>query len=508
MMYKQSIENIQLVIIPLDGTIFDLNRYRYNYTHHFCESHKLQYSLDDFYHHLSNMYDMYHNTPIQQVMSEGLFNAKIEREMLQYLTYKGLKPKEGFLELVEYLHQKNIPVAIISTHRSKDAKKYLSMANIVRKVDYIIGSDMISMPLPSTEILENVIEHFQIKPENTLVISSFEALNKASNRLHMNVIFCEDLKSAGTYEKETSYQTCHNFFEVFNTLLFDRYNEIDMYSALLGMNKHMSKKELDQVKDKWENDYPDDSQLNQIVHQTYAYHLSHLNEPVVKDGSVYMQKTHPRKTFHFDDEEVEQEPEISIQTQETTSNEKPDEPMKTKTFSALNAQEEEELTALLSQINYKKKSPPVIETEDEEFTNLSEDEEEWDEKSSFSWLDIIFNLIYIIATSFLIIFIGIIVYIAFIPQFENQEHIFHILTLIFQGYYAMVESCFRVFFNSLHTLIPMIPDYQNYLIHNQMFSLDGVQLFNIFIFQIILISFIKIIIYILRRDSDNENHTS
>lgn len=221
-----------------------------------------------------------------------------------------------------------------------------------------------------------------------------------------------------------------------------------------------------------------------------------------------MQKTHPRKTFHFDDEEVEQEPEISIQTQETTSNEKPDEPMKTKTFSALNAQEEEELTALLSQINYKKKSPPVIETEDEEFTNLSEDEEEWDEESSFSWLDIIFNLIYIIATSFLIIFIGIIVYIAFIPQFENQEHIFHILTLIFQGYYAMVESCFRVFFNSLHTLIPMIPDYQNYLIHNQMFSLDGVQLFNIFIFQIILISFIKIIIYILRRDSDNENHTS
>ena len=169
MMYKQSIQNIQLAILPLDGTIFNLNRYRYNYTHHFCESHHLSYSLDDFYHHLSNMYDMYKDCPIQTIMSEGLFNAKIEREMMQYLTYKGLKPKDGLLELIEYLHQKNIPIAIISTHRQKDAKTYLSMCHLDQKVHYIIGSDMVSMPLPATEILENITEHFHIKPENTLI---------------------------------------------------------------------------------------------------------------------------------------------------------------------------------------------------------------------------------------------------------------------------------------------------------------------------------------------------
>ena len=138
----------------------------------------------------------------------------------------------------------------------------------------------------------------------------------------------------------------------------------------------------------------------------------------------------------------------------------------------------------------------------------NEDEDEYDEETSFSWIDFIFNFIYIIATSFLIIFVGIIIYIALLPQFENPNMFFQIITVIFQGYYAMIESCFRVFFNSLHTLIPIIPNYQDYLINNQMFSLDGIQLFNIFIFQIILMSFIKIIIYILRRDSDNENHSS
>ena len=504
MMYKQSIQNIQLAILPLDGTIFNLNRYRYNYTHHFCESHHLSYSLDDFYHHLSNMYDMYKDCPIQTIMSEGLFNAKIEREMMQYLTYKGLKPKDGLLELIEYLHQKNIPIAIISTHRQKDAKTYLSMCHLDQKVHYIIGSDMVSMPLPATEILENITEHFHIKPENTLVISSFEALNKASCQLHMNVIFCEDLKPAGTYEKETSYQTCHNLFEVLNVLLFDRYNEMDMYSALLGMHKHMSKQELEQVKDKWQKDYPDDSQLNQIVNQTYAYHLSHLNEPVVKDGSVHMQKTRPRKTFQFDDENEQKD-----FFQESTPQEKKEEDTsstKKQTFSSLNKQEEEELTALLSQINYKNHSPVIHEEQtDESQIDITDDEEDSD--TSFSWLNLVFNFIYIVATSFLIIFVGIIVYIAFIPQFENDQGFFHILALLFQGYYSIIEACFKVFFNSLHTIIPMIPSYQDYLMHNQMFSLDGVQLFNIFIFQIILISFIKIIIYILRRDSDNEDYS-
>lgn len=507
-MYKQSIQDIQLVIIPLDGTIFNLNRYRYNYTHHFCESHHLDYSLDDFYHHLCNMYEMYNDTPVAKIMNEGLYNAKIEREMMQYLTYKGLKPKEGFLELIEYLRQKNIPIAVISTHRYKDAIKYLEMAHLKQKVDYIIGSDMVSMPLPGKEMLENVLQHFQIKPEKTLVISSFEALNKASYQLHMNILFCEDLKAASSYEKETSYQTCHNLFDVFNTLLFDRYNEMDMYSSLLGMHKHMSKKELDSVKNKWEEDYPNDSQLNQIVNQTYAYHLAHLNEPVVKDGSVYMQKTRSRKTFRFDDEN---EPD-DTPSKEPVENPIPqEEENKTQTvqksFSSLNSKEEDELTALLSQINHKKDTDVLIDENNQDHIE-NEDEDEYDEETSFSWIDFIFNFIYIIATSFLIIFVGIIIYIALLPQFENPNMFFQIITVIFQGYYAMIESCFRVFFNSLHTLIPIIPNYQDYLINNQMFSLDGIQLFNIFIFQIILMSFIKIIIYILRRDSDNENHSS
>ena len=120
-MYRQSINHIKLAIIPLDGTVFDLNRFRYNYYHHLCDHKKIPFGVQDFYPHLSSMYDMYKDLPLTNKLDAGPLNSKIERELSQYLNYKGIEPKEGFLELLEYLHQKEIPIAIISTHRTKDA---------------------------------------------------------------------------------------------------------------------------------------------------------------------------------------------------------------------------------------------------------------------------------------------------------------------------------------------------------------------------------------------------
>ena len=140
-MHRQTIQNIKVVILPLDGIIFDLNRYRYNYYKHYCSSKNIILDKKEFYLHLSNMYDMYKGLPLTKDQDAGILNAKIERELSQYLHYKGLEPKEGLLELIEYLHQKNIKIAVISTHRTKDAVEYLNLANIYHKFHFIVKRD-------------------------------------------------------------------------------------------------------------------------------------------------------------------------------------------------------------------------------------------------------------------------------------------------------------------------------------------------------------------------------
>ncbi len=482
-MYKQSVDNIKLVIIPLDGTILDLNKYRYNYVHHFLEDYKINYTIEEFYDSLSNMYDMYKHLPFKNELDIGPFNAKIERELYDYLSHKGVIVKEGVLELIEYLHQKEIKVAVISTHRHKDAISYLKLCHIYNRVDYVLGSDTVNLPLPQTMMLNTIMNEYRVTSSETLVISSFMALNEAANKVEANVIYCEDLIGAKEEETQSSYKTVHNLFEVMNCLLFDRFDEAEMYSPILGMTDQMSKDELDQVKNKLDKTYNDDPQLMNVIEQTYTYHVSKLQQQSIKDGSILVNS---KKRFRFDDEDGETIlPPIK----------KEEIPVQTKKFQPLNQDEELELTTLLNQINHKNEEK--IETFEEDIVEINNEKE----NKSSTLGNIILNLIYIVVTSFLIEFIAIVIYVAFEPQFLSRSGLFGIIMTIINMYLSVVENCFKFVFNGLHAFISFIPNYNSYVNNNSLFSSDGVIILNVFVFQIILMIIIKVIFnYITEED--------
>ena len=73
-----------------------------------------------------------------------------------------------------------------------------------------------------------------------------------------------------------------------------------MYSSILGMNHSMSHYELDETYKNLNEKYADDSEILNIVDQTYQYHVSQLNGHHVKEKSVLQSK--PKK-FTFDDDE-------------------------------------------------------------------------------------------------------------------------------------------------------------------------------------------------------------
>lgn len=515
-MYRQSINNIKVVIIPLDGTILDLNKYRYNYYSHLCDHKNISLDIHEFYEHLSSMYDMYKGLPLSHNVDTGPLNAKIEREMAQYLKYKGIDPKEGCHELIEYLHQKNIQIAVISTHRTKDAVSYLQMIHLYNRVHFIIGSDTTSLPLPSSQMLETIQNHFQVDSNEVLVLSSFMSLNNVANELEMNVIYCEDLVKAGQKEKETSYKVAHNLFEVLNILLFDRYEEVEMYSPILGMDSQMNKDELTQVKDKLEKVYQDDQQILGVIERTYAYHISQLHEQNIKDGSVFVQKTPTIKKFRFTDEEEpmhKNKQEDNDNKEEMISEPIDETPVH---ISPLKSKEDEELTMLLQQINKNQNKPetPKKITDMAEINQIIEDAQDDEDiygdeetKQDSSILSLFVNILYILAVSFLVLFIGLIVYITFIHQFDANEGIFAIISTVFMGYEHFIELLFSSLFNGLHSLFSIIPSYDHYIQNHFLFSIDGVYLFHLYIFQTIMIVIIKWIVSIIqKRLSQHENN--
>ena len=504
MMYRQSIQNIKLVIIPLDGVILDLNHLRYNYYKYTASQKNITVSREAFSRALSNMYDMYNELPLHSLVDSGPLNAKIERELFQYAQLKKIQVKDGVYEFIEYLKQKNIPVAILSTHRTKDAVEYLKMVNLYQNVQFIIGSDTSSLPLPSSSILETINKHFHVPYEETLVISSFESLNRVASSLHMNIVYLEDLVKADDFINETSYRVVSSMFEILNAMLFDKYENTGMYSTILGMDDHMNEVQLSEAYNHAKSAYNDDEQIMELVDKTYQYRLSQLQPEIIKE------KKEPVKHFVFDDEEVNNEvifeenceEELQVE-QETFSKEIPlEKPQHMAHVRPMTSSEEDELHILLNKINKKKEVTfPLLE---ESFEQVEEDGFIEEEKEHHLFLDFFTTLIYILATSFLILIVGIVFTVAFIHPLRLKEGIFGIVAFLFTHYNDFVTMIFETFFNGVHSVLEFIPDYEGYNQALAIFSKDGIQLLNLYIFHCLVLGVLNLIKVSLKRD-DNED---
>ncbi len=510
-MYKQSIQNIEVAILSLDGVILDLNRMRYNYYNRLCKQHNINLDKFEYHQQLSNMYDMYNKLPLHDIYESGILNAKIERELFQYLSYTGVSVKEGIYELIEYFHQKNIKIAIVSTHHTKNAVEYLKLANIYKKVHFIIGSDSKCLPFPSNQMLEAIRNHFQVETHHVLVVSSFSALQKAASASKMNIIHCDDFVEATKEDKLTCYKCVPNAFEVLNTLMFDKYDEETLYSSILGMNYSMSQNELDETYKKLNKKYADDQDVLDIIEQTYQHHSSHIGTHDIESDNTSKDSN---TKFVFDDEEeiieikkeeptklVESKDEKSIkENSEITQKEHHISHVK-----QLNKEEENELSNLLKQIQKKDKSSD--QDKDDFFKELvldlnndndvtDTDKHEESEESLF--LTILFEFISSILSSLCLLFIGIVTSVLLIP-YLNKGGLISIIENVYSTYNSIVTLCFTFIFNNLHNVFKFIPTYSSYLNENPVFSSQGVEFLNMFIFNTVIIFLTKLIIVLKGR---------
>ena len=54
--------------------------------------------------------------------------------------------------MIQYCKQKDIKIAVYTTHKTKRAIQYLQLAKIYEKIDFLIGGDSRLKPLPEVDI--------------------------------------------------------------------------------------------------------------------------------------------------------------------------------------------------------------------------------------------------------------------------------------------------------------------------------------------------------------------
>lgn len=299
MFYSQSVDNIKLVIFTLDGGLLDLNRLRYNYFNRTCETYNKTITKEQFSFMLGNMKTMYNKSPIQEFINNEEFNNIVEKDLFEYVKLKQNIKREGVDELIQYCKQKNIKIAVYTTHKSKRAIQYLQLTNLYNKIDFLIGGDSQLPPLPKKDVLSVICQQMNIEPENTLVIANFESMVEAALNLYVNVIYMPDLVPANDTIKACVYKVVRNYLEVMNVFLFSKYDSIEMFSPILGMNAQMDRDTLYLTRNKLLNKYKNDEQLLSLVNKTYEYFVDLLNKQQISEKFSKNQ----RIFFTFEDDE-------------------------------------------------------------------------------------------------------------------------------------------------------------------------------------------------------------
>ena len=461
---------LKLAIIELDGCIFPLNRLRYNFYKNICKKRNITVTADEFYHALGNMYSMYETLPLATTLNSQKLNTTVEKDLYNYLSMKGLSPKDGVIELFEYFRQNNIPIAVVSTHKTKTAINYLELGSLYRKVDYVIGCDTDITPLPSEELLAYIDKRFQVTPKDTLVITSMNGILHSANKIGMNTIYLNDLVEAGDDEISCSYQVANSMYEALNDILFGRYEDYKIFEPLLGMDKEMSVAKLKALFANLQEVYKDDPDLLKIIKSTYISKLSELT------------RERPRR-FTFNDEDLaELEKEESKPVVEEEKEEEP-------TALSLNAHDTAALNDVIAKVMEAEKNPPKEEEEDKEEPVVEEPKK----KPDHHIINTFINISYVLLLSLMILLLGLVVHIALGNMMDQP--VVQVLHSISLGYVEIVETIFRVIIDGLHSITNAVPDYYTYMNDNTVMTLSALKMVHCYVLNVVVVTLIETIKY-------------
>ena len=500
MFYSQTCENIQLIVFTLDGCLLDINRLRYNYYRSTCETYHKNASREEFSKMLGNMNTMYDHSLLENIIPAKEFNKAVEKDLFEYIKLKPSIKREGVDELIQYCKQKNMKIAVYTTHKTKRAIQYLQLTGLYEKIDFLIGGDSRLKPLPHCQMLEVTCQQMDIEPSHTMIVANFESMVEAANKLLANVIYMPDLSPATEKIKASVYKVTKNPLEIMNMFLFSKYDSVEMFSPILGMNANMDLDTLTQTRDKLLEKYKDDEQLIGLVNKTYDY----FNEILLKQFLIEELEKNEKKHFSFDDEdstlkgkqniemfeeENNQEEMIKEEAEVPFLDEKKDLFQEQSVLKNTTSIDPKRINELMDIINGNAEAEENVETEEK-----VEEVKEKDKSKMDTFMDGVYNLLIsiILVFAFLIFRIILQEFIISIPSLNSMA-----ITLE-KGYLKILEVLFGFVFNSLHMLFKIVPTYKVFVYQNSLLSPMAVLCLFSIILIFIIISMIKGMINLIK----------
>lgn len=130
-------------------------------------------------------------TPHIKEIMEVMHKKRFDLEFWKSFYPDGLN-KKGLVELVQYLHEKDIRIAVCSSSHYSYVKTLLDTVTCDLGFDAIVGGDMVLHGKPAPDIFLLGAKTLNVKPEECLVLEDSKQGIIAADNAHMHSVFIKD----------------------------------------------------------------------------------------------------------------------------------------------------------------------------------------------------------------------------------------------------------------------------------------------------------------------------
>lgn len=109
-----------------------------------------------------------------------------------YIAEHGIQCKKGALELLEYLHSKNIVTAIATATDMERATRYLEMTGLTNHFDKVLSATMVKEGKPSPDVYLYACQELGLDPKECVAVEDAPNGITSAWRAGLNVIMVPD----------------------------------------------------------------------------------------------------------------------------------------------------------------------------------------------------------------------------------------------------------------------------------------------------------------------------
>ena len=215
---------IKAVMFDLDGTIIDTEKYyRLYWPKAFA---KFGYTITD--EQGLGMRSL--GSPYVEEYAEKLFGKKIDlTEIKKYarscvdesVAKNGLELKDGVIECLSFLKNKNVKIAIVTATALERTEKYIKDANIEMYFDDIISAKNVPHGKPAPDVYLTACEKLKIEPKETIAVEDSPNGVMSASRAGCNVVMVPDQTEADEKLAKLLYGNLKSLKE-FDKLIADK----------------------------------------------------------------------------------------------------------------------------------------------------------------------------------------------------------------------------------------------------------------------------------------------